>query len=200
MYQRHAWGGDSVSGPGSTVARAADVRADVLRLLGDFHASSVVDAPCGDFTWTRTVLGERDTAYVGVDVVDHLVTANQERYGGVRRRFVRADLTRDPLPRADLVLCRDALVHFSFADIEGAIENFRRSGSTYLLATTFVGDRRNADIRTGGWRPLNMQAPPFDFPPPLALVDERCVHSGGVYRDKRLALWRLPELPRRGDR
>ncbi len=85
-------------------------------------------------------------------------------------------------------------------DIHAAIENFRRSGCTYLLATTFVADRRNVDIRTGTWRPLHMQGPPFDFPPPLALVDERCVHTGGIYRDKRLALWRLRELPERGDR
>ena len=196
VYRRRAWGdGESVSGPGSTEASAAAVRADVLRLLGAFGVSSVVDAPCGDFNWTRTVLGDRVLSYVGVDVVDELIVANRERYGDATRHFLRGDLTRDPLPRADLVLSRDALVHFSFADIRAAIDNFRRSGSTYLLATTFIGARRNLDIRTGDWRTLNMQAPPFAFPPPLAVVDEQCTRAGGIYRDKRLALWKLSDLP-----
>lgn len=79
--------------------------------------------------------------------------------------------------------------------LRAALENFKRSGSTYLLTTTFIGVRRNIDVRTGAWRALNMQAPSFEFPLPLALVDERCTHSGDIYRDKRLALWRLTSLP-----
>jgi hypothetical protein len=37
-------------------------------------------------------------------------------------------------------------------------------------------------------------APPFAFPAPLAVIDERCTHSGGIYRDKRLGLWELASL------
>jgi hypothetical protein len=39
-----------------------------------------------------------------------------------------------------------------------------------------------------------MQAAPFNFPAPLALIDEKCTHTGGVYRDKRLGLWKLDSL------
>jgi hypothetical protein len=56
-----------------------------------------------------------------------------------------------------------------------------------------VDRTRNADVPTGGWRVLNMEAAPFHFPPPLALVDERCMNGGGLYRDKRLGLWTLQE-------
>src|SRR5262249_44319665 len=101
---------------------------------------------------------------------------------------------------ADLVLCRDGLVHLSAADIWRALRNFRRSGADYLLATTFIGDRVNVDIATGEWRPLNMQRPPFAFPAPAALIDERCRHTGGIYADKRLALWRFEDLPTEYDR
>ena len=97
---------------------------------------------------------------------------------------------------ADVIICRDGLVHLSFADARAAIRNFRRSGSRYLLATTFVRRTENTDIPTGGWRVLNMEAEPFCFPVPLALVDERCTHSGGAYVDKRLALWELAALKR----
>jgi len=40
-----------------------------------------------------------------------------------------------------------------------------------------------------------MQRPCFRFPEPLALVDERCCHTGGIYADKRLASWRFRDLP-----
>ena len=139
----------------------------------------------------RTPFATQQAAYTGVDIVAELIAANASCYTTERRRFVCADMTRDHLPQADLILCRDGLVHLSFADARAAIRNFRRSGSRYLLATTFVNQSRNLDVATGGWRVLNLQAAPFFFPEPLALIDERCMHSDGRYRDKRLGLWRL---------
>jgi hypothetical protein len=44
---------------------------------------------------------------------------------------MRLDLTGDPLPRVDVVLCRDCLVHLSFQNIFRAFANLRRSGSRY---------------------------------------------------------------------
>ena len=61
------------------------------------------------------------------------------------------DITRDRLPRVDLILCRDVLPHLSFADIARAVDNFKRSGATWLLTNTFVDRPRNDDIPTGAW-------------------------------------------------
>jgi hypothetical protein len=97
---------------------------------------------------------------------------------------------------ASFLLCRDALVHLSDVAIIGALRNLAATGAEYLLATTFVGERPNPNIANGEWRPLNMQRPPFSFPTPLELVDERCHHTGGIYGDKRLALWRFNDLAR----
>ena len=63
------------------------------------------------------------------------------------------------------------------------------------MTNTFVERADNQDIATGGWRPLNLQAPPFSLPPPARMIDEQCLGYGGLARDKRLALWRLTELP-----
>jgi SAM-dependent methyltransferase len=194
IYRDKSWGGDeSASGPGSTRARAETFVPDVIALLKSLNIRTLLDAPCGDFNWAGAV-ADAVESYVGVDVVPELIAANAQSAGGgagAPLRFLCADLTRDPLPRADLILCRDCLVHFSFADIRAALRNFRRSGATWLLTTTFIDpNRRNENIRSGGWRPLNLEQPPFRFPPPVALIDERCEHSGGVCRDKRLGLWR----------
>ena len=107
---------------------------------------------------------------------------------------MHADLARDDLPRADVILCRDCLVQFSFEDIQAALRNFKRSQSLYLLTTTFIEFQTNLDIETGGWRRLNLERPPFHFPPPLKAIDEKCLHTRGIYADKRLALWRLVDI------
>ena len=61
--------------------------------------------------------GRRGRSVIGADVVPELVAANQARHASPRRAFLRLDLTRDALPAADAVLCRDCLVHFSFAGV-----------------------------------------------------------------------------------
>jgi hypothetical protein len=97
------------------------------------------------------------------------------------------------LPRADLVLCRDCLVHLSYAHTLCALNNIRASGSKYLLTTTYSGRDRNSDVPTGSWRPIDLQLPPFQLPAPIRLIDEECPLEG--FRDKRLGLWRVADVP-----
>jgi hypothetical protein len=98
-------------------------------------------------------------------------------------------------PAADLLLCRDCLVHLSFADIDKALRNIRRSSLAYLLTTTFPAESVNADIVTGDWRPLNLQAAPFNLPTPVELINEGCTEGDGAFADKSLGLWRIRDLP-----
>jgi len=197
IHLTKAWGGEeSSSGPGSTRERAATFLPDLIDLVRRLRVSTLLDAPCGDFNWAGPLADSVDL-YVGVDIVPALIKANRRRWSSARRRFHCRDIVSHRLPRADLVLCRDALVHLSYPDIARALANYRRTGAKYLLATTFTGDRKNVEIASGEWRPLNMERPPFSFPAPLDLVDERCTHTGGIYRDKRLGLWRFEDLPSR---
>lgn len=108
-------------------------------------------------------------------------------------RFFRRGGEAD-LPPADLVLTRDTLVHYDFATALRALANLRRTGASWLLATTFPDRRANRDCALGGWRPLNLTLPPFAFPPPLRLIREECRENGGAYRDKSLDLWRMADL------
>jgi hypothetical protein len=196
IYRHKLWASDeTASGPGSTRERAAAFRDDLIALLARLDTRVLLDAACGDFNWMAAV-ADTVPMYVGVDVVPGLVALTAERHGRAGRAFLCRDVTADPLPRADVILCRDCLVHFSLADGLTAVRNFARSGATYLLATTFADAERNTDIVTGGWRALNLERPPFLFPSPLAVVDERCLHSQGRYRSKRLALWALGSLER----
>jgi hypothetical protein len=98
------------------------------------------------------------------------------------------------LPRCDAVLCRDCLVHLSFANIERAVANFRRSGAAWLIATTFPEWQNNRDCEDGDWRALNFEREPFGWGPPQTLLNENCTEAGGGWRDKSLGVWRLSEI------
>ncbi len=192
IHRENLWGDErSRSGPGSTLEDTTAVRAALPPLLERLSVRSLLDVPCGDFSWMSTV--PLDVEYYGGDIVPGIVDDVRRRYGGPHRHFALVDLVRGPLPNADLVLCRDCLVHLSFADIRRALHVIRASGSTYLLTTTFRDRRANRDIPTGAWRPLDLTLPPFSLGAPLELIDERCARAG--WSDKSLGLWRVADLP-----
>ena len=58
--------------------------------------------------------------YIGADFLPELIAENLRRYAAPNREFRELDLTAAPLPAADVLLCRDCLVHLSFADIQRA--------------------------------------------------------------------------------
>jgi len=194
IYRRNWWrDAESVSGPGSTLRETVAVRRELPRLIKQIGARSVLDVPCGDFHWLSLVELGIDH-YVGADIVEAIVASNRRRFAGPGRAFVKLDLTTDPLPAVDLILCRDCLVHFSLADIGRALRNIVRSGSRHLLTTTFTGEHEHRDITTGQWHYLNLQRPPFELPEPLALVHEESPWP--EFADKHLGLWRVADLAR----
>ena len=196
IERTNLWGAaTSVSGLGSEDPATSAIREAFPPLLQRLGARSLLDAPCGDAGWIGRL--ELDVDYTGVDIVQSLIEANRRRVEGAgsSARFIVADITRDALPRADVVLCRDCLVHLSFANIARAVRNFRASGARFLLATTFPEWEQNQDCEDGDWRALNMEKAPFEWQAPHASINERCEEGDGGWRDKSLGLWRLDQLP-----
>lgn len=192
IFESNLWSSSSRSGLGSELDATSELRTRLPELLRELGARSLLDVPCGDFGWLSTV--PLDLDYTGADIVDGLVRANEARHGGPRRRFLKLDLTADELPRADVVLCRDCLVHLSFAHVSLALANIRRSGAIWLLTTTFLDHHENVDIEDGDWRMLNLARAPFNLPEPARVIVEGCRESDGAYADKALGLWRVADL------
>lgn len=198
IYRHNLWGAEeSRSGLGSTLAETAVLRHRIVHLLATLQAHSLLDIPCGDFHWLSQV--DLGVSYLGADIVESIVLSNARRFTSPSRSFLHLDLTATnpstPLPQADVILCRDCLVHLSYANIRKALANIRRSSARFLLMTHFFDIDRNHDIADGDWRPLNFQLDPFSLPPPAELLIEGCVEAGGAYRDKTLALWPVSALP-----
>jgi len=194
VYVKGLWGTDeSRSGNGSKREQTKTIRRQLPILCRGLRVRKLLDAPCGDFYWMNEAGLDLDE-YIGVDIVKELIENNRRRYEKPGRKFIVLDITEDAIPKMDLILCRDCLVHFSFKDISSALENIKTSGSMYLLTTTFIGRSKNEDISTGDWQPLNLQRPPFNFPEPRLLINEHCTIGEGIYDDKRLGLWKISEI------
>jgi len=210
VYETNLWSdAESRSGAGSSLAATARLRAELPALLRALGVRRLLDVPCGDFHWMAHVdlAAAGVEAYVGGDLVEEIVAANRARHAApdrpttrdFARDFARVDLTAGPLPLvggapADALLCRDCLVHLSYANVARVLDVVRASGVRWLVATTFPG-RANADVADGDWRPLDLERPPFAFPPPAALLVEGCDEDGGAYADKALGAWRVADLP-----
>ena len=190
-YVMRAWGSaESGSGGGSELAATENVSAYLPELFQRLQVSKFLDAPCGDWNWMRRVdLSGVD--YVGADVVANVVARNNLEYARPGVRFIHADLTKDPLPTADMIMCRDCWVHLSFQDIAAILKNFRSTGAKWLLVSNTPSRDRNQNKPTGiGWRHLNLHLPPFNFPPG---TESRKDHYPDVPFE--IALWRLADLP-----
>jgi hypothetical protein len=148
----------------------------------------MLDLPCGDYGWMRAV-ELPGVHYIGADLLPEIIEPLAAAFGDGGRDFLVLDLTRDRLPRADLLLCRDCLVHLSFADLRLALGNVVGSGIPYILTTTFPGAEANEDIVTGDWRVLDLEQAPFHLPVPGRILNEGCTEGGRMFADKSLGLW-----------
>lgn len=194
IYSTNLWSDpESRSGVGSNLDSTRALRAELPGALRKLSTRVLLDVPCGDFTWMEQVdlVG---TEYIGGDIVSKIVEENQRLHANESRRFMRLDLTRDALPDADVLLCRDCLVHLSYANIRTVLQNIARSNIRYVLMTSFPGRNDNYDVADGDWRALDFQAPPFSFPEPRLTIVEQCEEEEGAYSDKSLVAWQVKDL------
>ena len=169
------------------------LRVELPKALRELGTGVLLDAPCGDFGWMQYV-DLTDIDYIGGDIVPSIVAQNQRLRANESRRFIELDLTRDKLPDADVLLCRDCLVHLSYANIRAVFANIARSNVRYVFMTSFPGRRDNYDISDGDWRALDFQAPPFSLPEPALTIVEECAEEEGAYADKSLLAWPMEVL------
>ncbi len=194
FYENNEWNStESHSGTGSTLEQTKSIRKGITQIISQFNIKSILDIPCGDFNWMKET-DLKGASYTGADIVSPLIERNKEKEGN-RHKFVELDITNDPLPKVDLILTRDCLVHFPFEDIFKTFKNIYRSKSKYLLTTTFKDRFFSNNLGSpGAWRPINLERPPFNLKAPLFDITEGCTENAGQYKDKTLSLWDISTL------
>jgi hypothetical protein len=191
IYRNGVWlnerSSGSLSGRGSEHDSTREVRCRLPTLLAKLGTQRLIDIGCGDFTWMRSV--ELPCDYLGWDIVPLVIGRNSRTYGSSRVRFECCDAVSEHLPPADTVLCREVLFHLCFRDGLRLLQNIKRSGASFLIATNDTELRTNADILSGDYRMLNLHRQPFTFPAPIQSIPDDRVQPHRV-----LSVWELANI------
>jgi SAM-dependent methyltransferase len=163
IYAEGTWGtvaGRGTSGTGSTLAITQEYRAYVEDFIKTHSVTSVVDAGCGDWSFSSAITWG-DASYLGVDIASDVIATVRSKHEKGKIRFQVGDIT-DELPAADLLISKDVLQHLSNALVHKFITNNLRKGKYKWVILTNDRGSRNSDISSGGYRAIDLAAPPFE--------------------------------------
>jgi SAM-dependent methyltransferase len=179
------------SGSGSSPANTREYRRFLAAYMQENRIRSVLDIGCGDWQFSR-LIDWTGIDYLGVDVVPAVIGHNWFRYARPTIRFEHGDVLNGyQLPDVDLILCKDLFQHWPDEAIhelgsrlaDGAGPHARRALLTYDLSYEFT-DGPHSDIEPGGYRPLDLTAPPFGWALRERLRYASVSHEGRVRRIK----------------
>ena len=165
IYSEGVWGrgvaGTGTSGSGSTLEITRDYRAYLQGFIKTHRVTSVVDAGCGDWSFSRTI-DWAEASYLGVDIASDVIDADRKKHERGKIRFRVGDITEE-LPAADLLISKDVLQHLSNELVQKFIRNNLKKGKyKWVLLTNDRGSSGNGDTVPGGYRAIDLAAPPFD--------------------------------------
>jgi SAM-dependent methyltransferase len=164
IYAEAIWGrddtGKGTSGSGSTLEITREYRAYVEDFMKKHAVKSVVDAGCGDWSFS-SAMDWGEASYLGVDIASDVIEADRKKYQRDKVRFQVGDITEE-LPAADLLISKDVLQHLSNRLVQKFIENNLKKGKYKWVILTNDRGRGNPDVRPGGYRAIDLAAPPFE--------------------------------------
>lgn len=164
IYAEGAWGkdvsGKGTSGTGSTLAITREYRAYVEDFVRKHNVRSVVDAGCGDWSFSSAI-DWGNASYLGVDIASDVIAAVRRRHETDKIKFQVGNIS-DELPAADLLISKDVLQHLSNALVHEFIRNNLRPGKYKWAILTNDRGSDNRDITSGGYRSIDLAAPPFE--------------------------------------
>lgn len=179
---------ESISGYGSSILFTKHTVNALPQIFSKYNIKSILDVPCGDFHWMKTV-DLSGISYIGLDLVEAQVERNRSLYPSFDFRVM--DMVRDELPQADLIFSRDSLIHLNDDDIISFLKNCKKSGAKYFMTSTYSDLAENKEMGgIHGWRFINFQIEPWSFPTPLEFIDEKNQSNPS----KGMALWLLSDL------
>ena len=164
IYAEGTWGkdvaGEGTSGTGSTLAITREYRAYVEDFVKKHSVKSVVDAGCGDWSFSRA-MDWGNASYLGVDIASDVIAAVRNKHETDTIKFQVGNIT-DELPAADLLISKDVLQHLSNDLVHKFIRNNLKKGKYKWVILTNDRGSENRDVASGGYRAIDLAAPPFE--------------------------------------
>ena len=184
----HKNGMKSIAGYGSSLWNVRMIIAELPNIFKRYGIENMLDIPCGDFYWMKEV-DLSSITYLGADLVDGQITFNKKKYPQIDFRVL--NMVEDKLPTSDLVFTRDCLVHLNYENIGLFIDELIRNDSKYLMATHCPEVETNAELNgIIGWRPLNLEKAPFNFPKAIEIISEQSDYNP----EKCMGIWSLEDI------
>lgn len=170
IYSEGVWGrdvgGKGTSGSGSTLEITREYRAYLEDFIRKHRVRSIVDAGCGDWSFSSAI-DWGGASYLGVDIASDVIEANRSKHQKRGVTFQVGDITAE-LPPADLLISKDVLQHLPDALVHKFITNNLKKGKYKWVLLTNDRGIGNTDIVPGGYRAIDLSAPPFEV---AGLVD-----------------------------
>ena len=164
IYTEGVWGrdvaGKGTSGTGSTLEITREYRAYLRDFIRKNRVTSVVDAGSGDWSFSSTI-DWAGASYLGVDIASDVIEAVREKHEKRNVKFRVGDITEE-LPGADLLISKDVLQHLPNELVHKFIRNNLRKGKYKWALLTNDRGSGNLDTIPGGYRAIDLAAPPFD--------------------------------------
>ena len=158
----------SRSGQGSDFNNTLYLQNELKIFFKKEKIKKILDIGCGDFNWMNNILSDLDyDSYLGVDIVDVLISDNLDKYKSKKINFINKDFINDDidfLSEFDFVLVRDVFIHLKNSNINKAINKLRKINFRYIGITSDPTILVNTDLKTDGrYRDVNLTLRPFNI-------------------------------------
>ena len=175
IYENSYWGNGS--GGGSSPEATQPYKVFLEDFIRHSKIQSIVDLGCGDWQFSK-FLDFGSATYVGTDASKNVIINNQQLFARSGVSFVDLPKDYNELPSADLLVCKDVLMHLNtkeVQDILAILPNYKYALITNdvpcvsIFGEIFLTLRRpfspviNREIKSGDYRALDPTQHPFNL-------------------------------------
>lgn len=175
IYENSYWG--KGSGGGSSPEATQPYKIFLEDFIRQHNIESIIDLGCGDWQFSQ-FLDFGSATYIGTDTSKNVITSNQQSFSRTGVSFVNLPKNYNELPTADLLVCKDVLMHLStkeVQDILSILPSYKYAlitndipcvssfGEILLMLRRPFFPVNNKEIKTGDYRTLDPTQHPYNL-------------------------------------
>ncbi|WP_296638048.1 class I SAM-dependent methyltransferase [Polaribacter sp.] len=154
IYDQNLWGGNKdefYSGSGSHNPIIVEPYLEVvINFLKSFQEPiTVLDLGCGDFNIGGQLFAF-SKKFIAIDIAVNVINYNKAKYSHNNLEFQCLDISKDDLPKADVVILRQVLQHVSNEEVQSVLNKLKEY--KYVILTEHLPNQEfipNKDIISG---------------------------------------------------
>jgi len=158
---------ESYCGNGSLRSSAKNMKDFIEKVIGKYNIKSILDMGCGNWSWMNGV-NLNEVVYYGIDFDKEVIDYDIKTYKTSDNiNFIAGDFFEVDLPKVDLVIFRDVLIHMPNDKIISILKIVKNIGKFVMLCTTRGVDNKKRVINytpssyRNSSRFLNLEREPF---------------------------------------